>query len=427
MIWILLGVFFLAALINIPIAYCIGLGVWIAMLLTTGLPISVIALKMYTMLNSFPFLAIPLYIMAGYLMNKAGITTRLINLAKVLIGFVRGGVAMTAILASMFFGGVSGSSLADTAAIGSILLPEMKREGYDPHFSAGLIASSGTLGGIIPPSISMILYGVVSGTSIARLFLAGAIPGVILGIAFMIWAYIFARRHNYPVGPKPTLRSFGKALVDGLIPLGMPVIIVGGIYGGVFTATEAGITAVVYALLVGVFVYRTIRPKDLLDAMLDAAETSAIPALIIAFSGSFAFLSSYAGVPNAVAMFIYSLTSSKVVIMLLINAMLLVVGCFMDGAAVYPIVVPIFLPILVKMGISPVHFGVIMVVNLSIGLITPPVGGTLYTACAISGLQPLDVAKKAVPFILVAIAVLMGITFIPWISEFLPGLMMGRG
>jgi C4-dicarboxylate transporter DctM subunit len=423
MLLILFGVFFLAMLINIPIAFCIGFGVLAAIVFTTNLPLSLIPLKMYSMMNSFPLLAIPLYIMAGSIMNKSGITMRLINLAKVMIGFAKGGLGMAAVLASMFFGGVSGSSLADTAAIGSVVLPEMKKEGYDENFSAGLVASAGTLGGIIPPSISMVLYGVVSGTSIAKLFLAGAVPGILLGILFMFVTYIFARKNKYPVGPKPNLRKAAKAIFKALLPLGMPVIIIGGIYGGVFTATEAGIIALIYALIVGVFIYRTIKLKDIVKAIIDTAETSSIPCLIIAFSGSFAFINSYAEVPRTVSTFIYSVTSSKIVIMLLINLMLLIIGMFMDGAAVYPIIVPIFLPILIQMGISPLHFGVIIVLNLSIGLITPPVGGTLYTSCAISGLQPLAVARKAVPFIVVALLVLMAATFIPWVSEFLPSLM----
>jgi len=423
MLLILFGVFFLAMLINIPIAFCVGLGVLGAMVFTTNLPLSVIPLKMYSMMNSFPLLAIPLYIMAGSIMNKSGITIRLINLAKVMIGFAKGGLGMAAVLASMFFGGVSGSSLADTAAIGSVVLPEMKKEGYDENFSAGLIASAGTLGGIIPPSISMVLYGVVSGTSIAKLFLAGAVPGILLGIFFMFVTYVFARKNKYPVGPKPNLRKAAKAIFKALLPLGMPVIIIGGIYGGIFTATEAGIIALIYALILGVFIYRTIKLKDIVKAIIDTVETSSIPCLIIAFSGSFAFINSYAEIPRTVSTFIYSITSSKIVIMLLINLMLLIIGMFMDGAAVYPIIVPIFLPILIQMGISPLHFGVIIVLNLSIGLITPPVGGTLYTACAISGLQPLAVARKAVPFIVVALLVLMAATFIPWVSEFLPSLM----
>lgn len=425
MLLILFVVFFLAMLINIPIAFCIGFGVLAAMFFTTNLPLSLISLKMYSMLNSFPLLAIPLYIMAGSIMNKSGITMRLINLAKVMIGFARGGLGMASVLASMFFGGVSGSSLADTAAIGSVVLPEMKKEGYDENFSAGLVASAGTLGGIIPPSISMVLYGIVSGTSIAKLFLAGAVPGILLGISFMFVTYVFARKNKYPVGPKPTLQKAAKAIYRSLLPLGMPIIIIGGIYGGVFTATEAGIIALAYALIVGVFIYRTIKLKDIVKTIIDTAETSAIPCLIIAFSGSFAFINAYAEIPRAVSTFIYSVTSSKVVIMLLINLMLLIIGMFMDGAAVYPIIVPIFLPILIQMGISPLHFGVIIVLNLSIGLITPPVGGTLYTACAISNLQPLSVAKKAAPFIIVAILILMIITFVPCVSEFLPSL-MGR-
>jgi C4-dicarboxylate transporter DctM subunit len=383
-------------------------------------------LKMYSMINSFPLLAIPLYVMAGSLMNRAGITSRLINLARALVGFIKGGIAMTAVLASMFFGGVSGSSLADTAAIGSVLIPEMRKEGYDRHFAVGLIASAGTLGGIIPPSISMVLYGVVAGTSIADLFIAGALPGILLGISFMVVSYLYARRHNYPVGPMPTLEGVLKAFLDGLIPLGMPVIIVGGIYGGVFTATEAGMIAILYALFVGLVLYRSLTLRDVATAVIESAETSAIPALIIAFSGGFAFLSSYAGIPTALSTFISSITDSRVVVLLLINVMLLVVGMFMDGAAVYPIVVPIFLPLLVRMGVSPLHFGVVIVLNLSIGLITPPVGGTLYTACAISGLQPLRVARQAISFIAAALGVLLLTTYVPWVAEFLPSLLGGR-
>lgn len=425
MLLIFFGIFISATVINIPIAFCVGLGVLGAMFFTTTLPLSLISLKMYSMMNSFPLLAIPLYIMAGSIMNKSGITMRLINLAKVMIGFTKGGLGMAAVLASMFFGGVSGSSLADTAAIGSVVLPEMKKEGYDENFSAGLIASAGTLGGIIPPSIAMVLYGIVSGTSIAKLFLAGAIPGILLGIFFMLIAYVFAWKNNYPVGPRPNLKKAARAIYEGLLPLGMPVIIIGGLYGGVFTATEAGIIALMYALVVGVLIYRTIKLKDILKSIIATAETAAIPCLIVTFSGTFAFINIYAEIPRTVSTFIYSVTDNRVVIMLLINLMLLIIGMFMDGTAVYPIIVPIFLPILIQMGISPLHFGVIIVLNLSIGLITPPVGGTLYTACAISGLQPLAVAKKAAPFIIVAILILMVITFVPWVSEFLPSL-MGR-
>ncbi|MCJ7636679.1 MAG: TRAP transporter large permease [Nitrososphaeraceae archaeon] len=279
------------------------------------------------------------------------------------------------------------------------------------------------MGGIIPPSISMVLYGIVSGASIAKLFLAGAIPGILLGILFMLVAYVNARQNKYPVFSKSSLRDVFKAIYASIFPLGMPVIIIGGIYGGIFTATEAGMVALAYSLLGGVFIYRTIKMKDLVESIIEMAVISAIPCLIIAFSGSFAFFSSYNDIPKIISVAIYSLTSSKIIILLLINLMLLIIGMFMDGAAVYPIIVPIFLPILMQLGISPIHFGVIIVLNLSIGLITPPVGGTLYTACAIANLQPLDVAKKLFPFYLVAIVVLMAATFIPWISEFLPSLM----
>lgn len=419
MLLILFGIFFLAMLINIPIAFCMGLGVTVAMILTTNLPITLIPIKMYSTLNSFPLLAIPLYIMAGSLMNKSGITMRLINFAKTIIGFSKGGLGMAAVLASMFFGGVSGSSVADTAAIGNVLFPEMKKEGYDENFSTALFASAGTLGGIIPPSIAMVLYGVVSGTSIAKLFLAGAIPGILLGISFMFVVH----KSNYPAGPKPSLLNIIKGFNKAILPLGMPAIIVGGIYGGIFTATEAGMIAVIYALIVGMFVYRTIKLKDIFETIIETGVLSGIPCLTIAYSGSLAFLSSYANIPKTLSMAIYSITSNEIIIMILINLMLLIIGMFMDGAAVYPIVVPILLPLLIQMGISPLHFGVIIVLNLSIGLITPPVGQTLFTACAVTKTEPFNVARKAIPFIFIAIVILMLVTYVPWFSEFLPNLM----
>jgi C4-dicarboxylate transporter DctM subunit len=423
MIGVLFCIFFLALIINIPVAFCLGLGVLAATFFKTSLPLSIVPLKMYSMLNSFPLLAIPLYVLAGNLMNKGKITLKLVNLAKALIGSIKGGLAITTVLASMFFGGVSGSSIADTAAIGSVLAPELKKEGYDKNFSAGLIASAGTLGGIIPPSIPMVLYGIVAETSIAKLFLAGAIPGILLGIFFMLVCYIISKKYNYPVSSKPTLRSVIKAFYKGLLPLGMPILIIGGIYGGVLTATEAGILAVLYALIAGVLIYKTIKVNDILDSIIETAKISSIPCLIIAFSGSFAFLNTYADIPRSVSTFIYYISSNKIIVLLLINFMLLIMGMFMDGAAIYPIVVPIFLPVLMKMGISPIHFGVIIVLNLSIGLITPPVGATLYTACAVTGLEPLGVAKKAFPFLLVALIVLMLVTFIPCISEWVPSLL----
>ena len=423
MVLILLSTFLLAMVINVPIAFCLGLGVFVAMTATTGLPISIIPLKMSSMLHNFSLLAIPLYILAGQLMNKSGISSHLLALAKACVGRIRGGIAMANVLDSLFFGGISGSSLADVASLGAMIIPEMKKDGYDVNFTGALTAATATLSGIIPPSISFVLYGTIAGTSIAALFLAGIIPGILLAFTQLIYCYVYARYHHHPVGPKIRFREFLHILRLNLIPLGMPIIIVGGIYGGVFTATEAGVVSVVYALIAGVFVYRNITLKDLADALIEAAIISAIPALIIAFSGSFAFLSSYADVPLKFSTFILSLTRDKTLILILINVMLLVIGMFMDGAAVYPIVVPIFLPILLSLGISPVHFGVIIVFNLSIGLLTPPVGGVLYAVCAVGDLNPMEVVKKMIPLILIAIGDLMLITYIPWLSEFIPSLM----
>lgn len=423
MLLILFSVFLLAMAINIPVAFCLGMGVFVAMAFTTNLPTTVISLKMFSMLNNFSLLAIPLFVLAGQLMNRSSITTRLLNLAKALIGHVKGGLAMANVLASMFFGGISGSSLADVSSIGSMVIPEMKKDGYDENFTGAVTAASATLGGIIPPSISFVLYGTVAGTSVAALFLAGIIPGILLGVLQMIYCGIYARVNKQPITPRPSYREVLKVLGTNVIPLGMPLLIVVGIYGGIFTATEAGVVSVIYAILVGTLVYRTINFKDIVDSLVETALISAIPTLIIAFSGGFAFISSYADVPLQFSRFISALTDNKILILMLINVMLLIIGMFMDGAAVYPIVVPIFLPILVKLGISPVHFGVMIVLNLSIGLLTPPVGGTLYAACAVGRLNPIAVTKKLIPFILIGIFVLLLVTYVPWVSEFIPGLM----
>ncbi|MDD4842424.1 MAG: TRAP transporter large permease [Sphaerochaetaceae bacterium] len=420
---ILIGVFFLAMLINIPIAFCLGLGVFVAMTVTTGLPTSVIPLKMNSMLNNFSLLAIPLYILAGQIMNRSGISAKLLALAKALVGRIHGGIAMSNVLGSLFFGGISGSSLADVSSIGAMIIPEMKKDGYDVNFTGALTAATATLSGIIPPSISFVLYGTIAGTSIAALFMAGIIPGLLLATVQIIYCYGNARFHHLPKTGMVSGREFWVIVKQGLIPMGMPIIIVGGIYGGVFTATEAGAVSVLYALIAGIFIYKNIGIKEMYEALIETAIIAAIPTLIISFSGGFAFLSSYADLPLKFSQFISSLTTNRTMILILINVMLLIIGMFMDGAAVYPIVVPIFLPILISMGVSPVQFGVMIVFNLSIGLLTPPVGGVLYAACAVGDLNPTKVAKKMIPFILIAIGILMLITYVPWVSEYVPSLL----
>ena len=420
---ILIGVFFLAMLINIPIAFCLGLGVFVAMTVTTGLPTSVIPLKMNSMLNNFSLLAIPLYILAGQIMNRSGISAKLLALAKALVGRIHGGIAMSNVLGSLFFGGISGSSLADVSSIGAMIIPEMKKDGYDVNFTGALTAATATLSGIIPPSISFVLYGTIAGTSIAALFMAGIIPGLLLATVQIIYCYGYARFHHLPKTGMVSGREFWVIVKQGLIPMGMLIIIVGGIYGGVFTATEAGAVSVLYALIAGIFIYKNIGIKEMYEALIETAIIAAIPTLIISFSGGFAFLSSYADLPLKFSQFISSLTTNRTMILILINVMLLIIGMFMDGAAVYPIVVPIFLPILISMGVSPVQFGVMIVFNLSIGLLTPPVGGVLYAACAVGDLNPTKVAKKMIPFILIAIGILMLITYVPWVSEYVPSLL----
>ncbi|MGE5575603.1 MAG: TRAP transporter large permease [Syntrophothermus sp.] len=421
---VLFGTFAGLVLLNVPIAISLGLATVIALAVSGTAPMVVVAQRMFTATDSFPLMAIPFFMIAGSLMERGGISRRLINLANTMVGTLPGGLALVAVLASMFFAAISGSGPATVAAIGSIMIPAMARQGYDRGFATAVQASGGFIGVIIPPSIPMITYGVVAGASIGGLFLGGFIPGILMGIALMIVAYIISKKRNYIGVERATFKQVAVAFKESLLALLMPVIILGGIYGGIFTPTEAGNVAVVYGLIVGIFVYKELKWQDLRAVFRTSAINTSIVMLIIATASAFGLLLTRQMIPVQIAEFFLSLTKSPYVLLLLINILLLIVGTFMETNAAIIILAPIFLPIITRMGIDPIHFGLIMVVNLAIGMITPPLGVNLFVGCGIAQITIERLVKAIWPFLLASIVVLFLITYIPGLVMWLPKLFM---
>lgn len=414
--------FFVSMLLGIPIGFSLGVGS-VAALLAKGYNIGVIAVRMFTGIDSFPIMAIPFFVLAGELMNQTGITNRLVKFSDVLVGHLKGGLAHVNIVASMFFAGITGSAVADTSAIGSMLIPAMVEQGFDLDFSAAVTASSSVIGPIIPPSIPFVVYALITGTSVGALFLAGVIPGILLGLGLMIPAYIISVKRDYPSNPRATLREVFHAFVKALVPLMMPIIILGGILTGVFTATEASSVAVVYSLVIGFLVYRNLKPEHLPKILVRTAKTTATVFIVMACANAFNWLMATEQVPQYLAKLLTSGISSKAMILLLINLVLLFLGCFMEGTAAMIITVPTLLAIAKAVGISPVHLGSIVVLNLMIGLITPPLGLCLFIACSISKLSLEKLSKAILPFLAVEIAVLVLVTYVEPVSMFLPRLL----
>jgi C4-dicarboxylate transporter DctM subunit len=420
LLWILAISFVTFLILGIPIAFVLGLTSFVALLYSGNIPLLLMPKEMFSGTDSFPLLAVPFFILAGNLMNAGGITKRLITFCNILLGYVRGGLALVNVVASMFFAGITGAAVADTSALGSILIPAMTEEKYDRDFSAAVTAASSTVGPIIPPSIPMVILGTVGELSIGALFLAGVIPGIMVGLALLIVSYIISRRRNYPKGRIKSIKEFFFGLKDAILALLMPGIIMGGILGGIFTPTEAAVVAVVYALLVSFLVYREIRWKDLPKILIDSIVTTSIIMLVIANSAIFGWILANHQVPQAAAQIFLSISNNKWVILLLINIFLLFVGTFMETTASLIILTPILLPLAVKVGIDPIHFGVVMVLNLVIGLITPPLGVCLFIACSIAKITLEQIVKAILPFLIAAIAVLFIVTYIPQLSLWIP-------
>lgn len=414
--------FVVSMLIGIPIGFSLGVGA-VAALLVKGYNIGVIAVRMFTGIDSFPIMAIPFFVLAGELMNATGITKRLVEFSDVLVGHLKGGLAHVNIVASMFFAGITGSAVADTSAIGSMLIPAMVEQGFDVDFSAAVTASSSVIGPIIPPSIPFVVYALITGTSVGALFLAGAVPGILLGIGLMVPAYIISVRKNYPSNPRASLKEVWNAFVKALVPLMMPIIILGGILSGVFTATEASSVAVVYSLVIGFLVYRNLKLKDLPPIFVNTAKTTATVFLVMAAANAFNWLMATEQVPQYLAKLLTSGVTSKAAILFIINLVLLFLGCFMEGTAAMIITVPTLVAIAKAVGINLVHLGAIVVLNLMIGLITPPLGLCLFIACSISKLSLEELSKAIVPFLIAEIVVLVLVTYFEPLSMFLPRLL----
>lgn len=419
MLMLIFIVFLVSLFLGVPVALCLAFTT-VAGLLMHDTSLLVVVQRMFQGFNSFSLLAVPFFVLAGDLMNKCGITQRLIDFSYMLVGRIPGGLAHSNIAASMFLGGISGSAVADAAAIGSIMVPGMIRNGYNPGFSAAVTAAASTMGPIIPPSILMVIMGVTTGMSIGGLFMAGIVPGLLLGLGMMVYSYFVAIRENYPRDPNPlTARRFFREFWKALPALMAPTIIMGGIMFGVFTSTEAAAVAVLYALLLGVC-QRTLRMKDLIEVLGSSVLTTAVLLLIIGTANAFAWLLAAEQIPNQLAELIQSVTSNKLIILLLLNVLLLFVGMFMEGGAAIIILAPTLLNVATQVGIEPLHFGMIMVLNMAVGLLTPPLGVCLFVICGVTKLDLSYVIRAVLPFIAVEIGVLLLVTYVPAVCLAIP-------
>ena len=412
---------------GIPIAFCLGLASALSLLFMGHMPMLIIAQMVYAAADSFSLLAIPFFMLAGNLMGSGGISNRLVAFANILFGRTTGGLGMVAIVTSMFFAAISGSGPATVAALGAIVIPAMLGHKYHSGYASALMATAGAVGIIIPPSIPMIVYGVQAEVSVAKIFMAGIVPGALFGLALMILNYAVSRRRGFQVFHAPAGREappqVGRCTWDVVFALIMPVIVLGGIYTGVCTPTESAGVAVVYGLVVGLFVYKELKFKDLPRLFVEAATNTAMILLIIMFAALFSFVLISEGAPQALVAKINALTNNPVVILLLINIFLLAAGCFLDASSAIIVLTPLLLPLVNSIGMDPVHFGVVMIVNLAIGLVTPPVGLDLYVACGIAKISLESICKAVWPFLAVTLLVLFLITYLPGLSLWLPGLL----
>ncbi|WP_369283319.1 TRAP transporter large permease [Oscillibacter sp. GMB15532] len=418
---LLFGVFFVLVMLSVPIGVSLGVATSLTIVLTSNIGPIMVAQKAFTGLDSFTLIAIPFFMLAGNLMALGGIARRIVNMADAAVGKFTGGLGMATIIGCMFFAAISGSGPATVTAMGSIMLPEMEKRGYDKGFATGLTATAGTIGVIIPPSIPFVIYGVASGTSVGDLFKAGFIPGILIGIALMIVCYFISKKQGYKGSDhrQDGEKSLWKTFLDSLPALMAPVIILGGIYGGIFTPTEAAVVATVYSLIVGKFVYHELTWKIVLESYRSTADMNGFTGLALGFSMSFAAYLAMEQIPSKVASVLLGAISSEWALILLIIVILLIVGCFVDNISSCLILTPVFLPIITGIGMSPVHFGIMMTVALAIGFVTPPYGVNLFVASAVAKLKIEVISKAAIPFILAMLVCLLLIAFIEPISMLL--------
>ena len=422
MIWVLFAVFVITLVAGFPIAYSLGLAsfVYIAF---SDIPFVIIPQKLFAGIDVFVLLCVPGFILAGNLMNNGGITEKVVGFSNAVIGHIRGGLGLANIVASMIFAGISGTAVADSASLGSVLIPAMKKEGYESDFSCAVTASSSTIGPIIPPSLPMIIAGTLTGLSVAKLFVAGAVPGLLLGAGLLVVSYWQSKKKGHPKGERATLGEIGRQFKGAFWALLMTFVILYGIVGGVFTPTEASVVASLYALVVGLFVYKGLTFKKLPRILVDTAITTASLMVLVGLANLFGWILTSEQIPQAVANGLLEITRNKYLILLLINLLLLFIGTFMETIAALVILFPVLLKVAVGVGVDPIQFAIIAVLNLMIGLTTPPVGVCLFVTSSIGQISLGQISRAIVPFLSVSLLVLLLVTYLPSISLFLPSLL----
>lgn len=421
----MLGSFFVILLTGAPIATGLGLSSAIILYGMLKLPLVVVAQRMFTSVDSFSFMAVPFFMLAGAFMSSGGVTRRIVDFANSLVGALAGGLALVVAVSGMFFAALSGSSAATTAAIGTALIDEMENRGYKKSFAAAVVASGGTVGIVIPPSITMVVYGVVADASIADLFLGGFAPGILMGISMCIISWFISKKRGYKGTGTISLKNILRSFKDCFWALMMPVIIIGGIYGGIFTPTEAAAVAAVYGAFVGMFVYRELKLKDIPTVIFKAAVSTTMIMFVVGGANLFGWILTNAQVPHKLGIVFANLTDSPIVFLMLVNVLLLFMGTLVNASAAVVILTPILLPVALTMGINPIFFGVMMVVNLAIGCITPPVGLDLFVVSSITRIPIETVTREVMPYLLVLLADLLILTYFPDIIMFLPNVLGG--
>ena len=420
----LFTVFFILLIIGAPIVFAIAVGTTLA-LIVGGIPLEILPQKIFSGLAHFPYLAVPLFVLAGMLMETGGISRRIVDLSNALVGHIRGGMGMVVMVATILFSDISGSSAADTAAIGSVMIPPMKKRGYNPSFAAALVTSAGGMGVLIPPCLTMVVFGSLTNTSIGALFLAGFVPGISMGLILMLLTYIIARKRGFPREKRATIMEFLTALNRSFLSLFMGVIILGGIIFGIFTATEAAAVAVMYGFFLSVVLYKEIKLSQIPEILWKSAVISGVVMLVVGISYGFGWVMGKEQIPIKLANFMVTIPGGKWVFLFAVNMLLLAMGMFFDASLSVVILVPILFPVAVKLGVHPVHFGIFVIMNLGIGFTTPPFGLSLFIASGIAKVPLSSVIKPIFPYILTMIGFLFVVTYVPWFSMVLPRIFMG--
>lgn len=419
---IMFAIFLILLFMRVPIAYSLGISALVYLVLK-GIPFNIVVEKMYAGMDSFTLVCIPSFILAGNLMNTGGITKRIVAFCNVFVGHIRGALAYINILASVLFAGISGTALADVASLGSMLIPSMKDEGYDADFAVAITASTSVVGPIIPPSVPMVIAGTLTNLSIAKLFVGGVLPGLILGLGFVIPTYFICKKRNYPKHEKMERAAKVVIIRQAIWALLMPIILMFGILSGIFTPTEASVVTVLYAFIIGIFVYREIKLKDIPNIIRDTVISAGSVIILVGIANLFAWILTSERIPQTIAAGILGLTTNKILVILIMNLVLLFTGMFMESIAAIIIMVPVLLPVALEVGMDPVHFSIMAILNLMIGLITPPVGLCLTTAAQIGKVSMGKAIKANMPFLFTVIGVLLLVSYVPAITTFLPSLM----